>query len=142
MYFEGLNSNFCDFIENKIRYTTHTKISEILINPLYDIENHDNFYEVHPLFNYDTCTSTNPKDHTKGNTLILIKDQETLLSFDSQESTMDYTEASTVQEIDDIRYTLYYTYNNVTGEPAPFQMTSAGRSTDRNGYFLDSEVIE
>ena len=142
MYFEGLNSDFCNFIENKIRYTYHVKISQMFDNPLFNIVNHTNFYEVCPLFNYDSCTSSNPKDHTGSNVLILQKYGDTLISFDSTEESVSFSEASTVQVINNIKYTLYYTSNTVTGEPAPFKITSAGGVTDKNGYFLDSEVVE
>lgn len=141
MYFEGLNSDFCDFIEDKIRYIYHVKVADVIYNGLFQFIEHENFFELKPLFNYDSCTSNNPKDHTEGNTLILEKDYATLLSFESREELMEFSETSTVQIIEDIRYTLYYTFNPLTGEPVPFKMTSSGNVTDEYGYFLDSEVI-
>ena len=141
MYFEGLNSNFCNFMAEKIRYTYNVRLNQIYDNPLFIIITHDNFYEVYPLFNYDQCSSSNSKDYTSNKILILQKKQDTVLSFESDEDTITYSESSTVQVIDNIRYTLYYTYNSVTGEPAPYKMTSSGGVTDKHGYFLDSEVI-
>ena len=141
MYFEGLNSSFCNFIEEKIRYTYNVPINQLYDNPLFIIISHNHFYEVYPLFNYDQCISSNNKDHTTGKVLILEKKDDTVLSFESSEDTISYTESSTVQVIDNIQYTLYYTFNNVTGEPVPYKMTSSGGVTDKHGYFLDSEVI-
>lgn len=141
MYFEGLDSEFCEFLENKVLYNYHVRLKNIFDNNLFHVVDHDNFYEVHPLFNYETCVSSNPKDHIEGNTLILQKNNDTLLTFESSENVVDYIEVSKVQIIDDIKYTLFYTYNRITNEPAPFKMTSAGKVTDKNGYFLDSEVV-
>ena len=66
----------------------------------------------------------------------------TMLSFKADINTMTVSEISTVTTIDNIKYTLYYTYDSITGEPAPHQMTSCGSSTDENAYYLDSEVVE
>ena len=142
MYFQGLNSDFCDFIEGKIRYTYHINVRNMVENGLFHFIEHDSFFEVKPVFNYDTCTSSNSKDHTEGNTLILQKNYDTIVTFESNEEVMEFNEASTVQVIGDIQYTLFYTYNALTGEPAAFKMTSAGHVTDKYGYFLDSEVAE
>lgn len=141
MYFGGLNTNFSNWIENKIRYTYYVKLINIIGDDLFYVEEYPHFYRVNPLFNYDTCTSSNPKDYTSGNTLILQKEQNTLLTFKSNEETITCNEAKTIQVIENIKYTLYYTYNSVTGEPAPNQMTTAGKMTDDNGYYLNSEVI-
>lgn len=141
MYFEGLNSEFCQFIENKVQYNLHTTVQEILELPeLFQIRTRDDYYEVIPLFNYTTCTSNNPKDYLYQNILILQKNNNTKITFTSNNPIMTYTETTQTLTLNNITYTLYYTYNPVTGEPAPGEMTSIGVPTDKNGYYLDSEV--
>jgi hypothetical protein len=54
---------------------------------------------------------------------------------------MEYSEMKSEKTIEGIKYTVYYTYDNVTGEPARFKMTSSGNVTDMNGYYIDSEVV-
>ena len=143
IYDEGLNSDFCNFIAEKVKYNLYISVTDILTNPLFDVTTHTNFYEVKPLFNYDKVTSSNPKDHTENNNvLILQKIGTTMLSFKSNQPVIEYTEQTTETTIDNIKYTLYYTYDPITSEPAPHKRTSNGNTTDEYGYYLDSEVIE
>lgn len=142
IYNEGLNSDFCNFISEKVGYNLYISITDILTSPLFSVTTHDEFYEVKPLFNFDTVTSSNPKDHTGNNhVLILQKIGTTMISFKSNQPIIDYAELKTETTIDNIKYTLYYTYDSITGEPAPFKKTSNGNTTDKNGYYLDSEVV-
>jgi hypothetical protein len=102
----------------------------------------DSHYIIKPLFNFDNVTSTNPKDHTENNGVLIIRrTASTLLSFNSNVDTMEYSEMKSEKTIQGIKYTVYYTYDNVTGEPAPNRMTSGGNVTDMNGYYIDSEVV-
>lgn len=142
IYNQGLNSPFANWIAEKVRYTLDISIEEMLDIGLFDITAHDNYYEVHPLFNYDTVTSSNPNDHTENkNTVILQKNNTTTLSFKSNTEIMEYKETIMEQIIDNIKYTIHYTYDPITNEPAPYKPTSNGNTTDENGYYLDSEVI-
>ena len=142
IYNEGLNSDFCNFIAEKVKYNLYIKVSDVLTSPLFNVTSHDNYYEVLPLFNFDSVTSSNPNDHTDNNkVLILLKDNDTMLSFKSDSAVIDYSEMKTESTIEDIKYTLYYTYDSITGEPAPNRMTTSGNVTDEHAYFLDSEVI-
>ena len=142
MYNEGLNSDFCKFMAEKVKYNLYITVAEILTSPLFQVTSHDSYYEVLPLFNFDSVTSSNPNDNTSNNkVLILLKDNTTRLSFKSSIPIMQVSEIQTETILDDIKYTLYYTYDNITGEPAPHQMTSSGNVTDDNAYYLDSEVI-
>ena len=143
IYDEGLNSDFCKFIAEKVGCNLYISITDILTSDLFSVTTHDEFYEVHPLFNFDSVTSSNPKDHTNNpKVLILQKIGTTMLSFKSNQPIIDYSELKTETTIDNTKYTLWYTYDSVTGEPAPFKKTSNGNVTDKNGYYLDSEIIE
>ena len=143
MYNQGLNSSFANFIEEKVKYNLYISVADILTSPLFDVTVNDTNYLVKPLFNFDSVVSSNPDDHTNNNNvLILNKITTTMLSFKADINTMTVSEISTVTTIDNIKYTLYYTYDSITGEPAPHQMTSCGSSTDENAYYLDSEVVE
>jgi hypothetical protein len=114
----------------------------MLSNPLFDITNHSDYYEVKPLFNFDTVTSTNPIDKTDNpKVLILEKKGDTKLSFKSNQPIIEYEEHISETTIDNIKYTLHYTYDPITSEPAPHKKTSNGNITDEYGYYLDSEVI-
>ena len=142
IYNEGLNSDFCKFIAEKVGCNLYISITNMLTSSLFNVNTHDDFYEVHPLFNFDSVTSSNPKDHTSNNkVLILQKIGTTMLSFTSNQPIIDYSEFKNETTIDNIKYTLYYTYDTNTGEPAPYKRTSNGNTTDKNGYYLDSEVI-
>jgi hypothetical protein len=55
--------------------------------------------------------------------------------------TMEYSEIKSETTIDGVKYTLYFTYDKFTGEPARHKMTSSGNVTDEYGYYLDSEVV-
>jgi len=127
----------------KVRNSLYISIADILTSPLFQTTTHTNFYEVKPLFNYDSVVSDNPKDHTENHkTLILQKIPTTMLSFTNNQPIIDYSEFVSEQTIDNIHYTLYYTYDSQTMEPAPYKKTSNGNTTDKNGYYLDSEIIE
>ena len=143
IYDEGLNSDFCNFIAEKIRYNLYITVADILTSPLFDVTTYTDYYMIKPLFNFDTVTSTNPIDKTDNpKVLIIAKDNTTRLSFKSNQPVIDYTEHVTETTIDNIHYTLYYTYDSQTMEPAPYKKTSNGNTTDKNGYYLDSEIIE
>ena len=143
IYNQGLNSDFCNFMAEKIQYPLYISIEDILTSPLFQTTTHENFYEVKPLFNFDSVVSDNPKDHTQNHkTLILQKIPTTMLSFTNNQPIIDYSEFVSEQTIDNIHYTLYYTYDSQTMEPAPYKKTSNGNTTDKNGYYLDSEIIE
>ena len=143
IYNQGLNSDFCEFMAEKVRNSLYISIEDILTSPLFQTTTHENFYEVKPLFNYDSVVSDNPKDHTQNHkTLILQKIPTTMLSFTNNQPIIDYSEFVSEQTIDNIHYTLYYTYDSQTMEPAPYKKTSNGNTTDKNGYYLDSEIIE
>ena len=142
MYFEGLNSDFANFMENKVKYNLYLNVYNMVwSNPLFIIQTFDDFYRFVPLFNFDSVTSSDPGDHPTNKVLILKKDYTTMISFKSDMETMEYSEIKTENTIDDIKYTLYYTYDKLTGEPARYKMTSSGNVTDENGYYLDSEVV-
>ena len=142
MYFEGLNSPFARFMENKIKYNLYITIEDILDNDLFDVTTHDNFYEVAPIFNFDSVTSSNPLDHVENNkTLILQKIDTTKLSFKSNMPIREFAEVQSITTIDNIKYTVYYTYDSTTSEPASGKMTSSGNTTDEHGYYVDSEVV-
>lgn len=148
MYNEGLDSDLCNWMEEKVKCTFYMKIADIpslLGGGLFwnqtEPEAFQDYCAIVPLFNYDSCTSSNPKDHTEGTILILEKNPDTMLYFKSNTPIMNYKEMKTETIIDNIRYTLYYTYDETTGEPAPGKMTSNGNVTDEHGYYLDSEVI-
>ena len=82
MYNQGLNSSFAKWMAEKVKYNLYIKVSDVLTSPLFKVTSHDNYYEVLPLFNFDTVTSSNPDDHTSNNkVLILLKDNDTMLSF-------------------------------------------------------------
>ena len=143
IYNQPLNSDFCEFMAEKVRNSLYISIEDILTSPLFQTTTHENFYEVKPLFNFDSVVSDNPKDHTQNHkTLILQKIPETMLSFTNNQPIIDYSEFVSEQTIDNIHYTLYYTYDSQTMEPAPYKKTSNGNTTDKNGYYLDSEIIE
>jgi len=143
IYNQPLNSEFCEFMAEKVRNSLYISIEDILTSPLFQTTTHENFYEVKPLFNYDSVVSDNPKDHTQNHkTLILQKIPTTMLSFTNNQPIIDYSEFVSEQTIDNIHYTLYYTYDSQTMEPAPYKKTSNGNTTDKNGYYLDSEIIE
>lgn len=143
IYNQPLNSDFCEFMAEKVRNSLYISIADILTSPLFQTTTHENFYEVKPLFNFDSVVSDNPKDHTQNHkTLILQKIPTTMLSFTNNQPIIDYSEFVSEQTIDNIHYTLYYTYDSQTMEPAPFKKTSNGNTTDKNGYYLDSEIIE
>ena len=142
IYDEGLNSDFCRFMAGIVKYNYHTTVTNILTSNLFNVTTHDNYYEVKPLFNYDTCESSNPKDHTNNpKVLILQKIGTTQITFRSDNKIIDYSEMKTETTIDNLKYTLYYTYDTITAEPAPNKLTSNGNVTDKNGYYLDCEVI-
>jgi hypothetical protein len=127
----------------KVRNSLYISIADILTSNLFNVTTHENFYEVKPLFNFDSVVSDNPKDHTQNHkTLILQKIPTTMLSFTNNQPIIDYSEFVSEQTIDNIHYTLYYTYDSQTMEPAPYKKTSNGNTTDKNGYYLDSEIIE
>lgn len=143
IYNQPLNSDFCEFMAEKVRNSLYISIEDILTSPLFQTTTHENFYEVKPLFNFDSVVSDNPKDHTQNHkTLILQKIPTTMLSFTNNQPIIDYSEFVSEQTIDNIHYTLYYTYDSQTMEPAPYKKTSNGNTTDKNGYYLDSEIIE
>jgi hypothetical protein len=143
MYNEGLNSSFAQFMEEKVKYHLYISVGEVLVSPLFNATTTDTNYTVRPLFNFNNVTSSNPNDHTENkDVLILEKDTSTLLYFKADVNVMTVSEFSNETTIDDIKYTLYYTYDSITGEPAPHRMTSCGASTDENGYYLDSVVVE
>ena len=143
IYNQPLNSEFCEFMAEKVRNSLYISIEDILTSPLFQVTTHTNFYEVKPLFNFDSVVSDNPKDHTQNHkTLILQKIPTTMLSFTNNQPIIDYSEFVSEQTIDNIHYTLYYTYDSQTMEPAPYKKTSNGNTTDKNGYYLDSEIIE
>ena len=142
IYNEGLNSDFANFIAEKVKYNLYIQVADVLTSNLFSVTSHDSYYEVLPLFNFDSVTSSNPNDKTDNNkVLILHKDNTTMLSFKSNVPIMQVSEIKTETILDDIKYTLYYTYDNITGEPAPHQMTTSGNVTDDHAYYLDSEVI-
>lgn len=142
IYNECLNSAFAKFMAEKVKYNLYIQVADVLTSPLFQVTSHDSYYEVLPLFNFDSVTSSNPDDHTDNKkVLILLKDNTTMLSFKSNVPIMQVSELKTEKILDDIKYTLYYTYDNTTGEPAPHQMTTSGNVTDDNAYYLDSEVI-
>lgn len=143
IYNQPLNSEFCEFMAEKVRNSLYISIEDILTSNLFQTTTHEKFYEVKPLFNYDSVVSDNPKDHTQNHkTLILQKIPTTMLSFTNNQPIIDYSEFVSEQTIDNIHYTLYYTYDSQTMEPAPYKKTSNGNTTDKNGYYLDSEIIE
>ena len=143
MYFEGLNSTFANFIAEKVKYNVYVPVAYIWLNPLLSVDtSNDSHYIIKPLFNFDNVTSTNSKDHTENNEVLIIRrTASTLLSFNSNVDTMEYSEMKSEKTIEGIKYTLYYTYDKITGEPARYKMTSSGNVTDENGYYLDSEVV-
>ena len=142
IYNEGLNSDFCNFIAEKVRYNLYITVADILTNPLFQVTTYDDYYMIKPLFNFDNVTSTNPNDNTSNNNVLIIeKNNNTRLSFKSNQPVIDYEEHTTETIIDNIKYTLHYTYDPVTSEPAPYKRTSNGNTTDEYGYYLDSEVI-
>ena len=142
IYNEGLNSDFCNFIAEKVKYNLYITVADVLTSPLFDVTTYTDYYMIKPLFNFDTVTSTNPIDKTDNNkVLIIAKDNTTRLSFKSNQPVIDYEEHTTETIIDNIKYTLHYTYDPVTSEPAPYKRTSNGNTTDEYGYYLDSEVI-
>ena len=142
IYNERLNSDFCNFIAEKVRYNLYITVADVLTSPLFDVTTYTDYYMIKPLFNFDTVTSTNPIDKTDNNkVLIIAKDNTTRLSFKSNQPVIDYEEHTTETIIDNIKYTLHYTYDPVTSEPAPNKRTSNGNITDEYGYYLDSEVI-
>ena len=143
IYNQPLNSEFCEFMAEKVRNSLYISIEDILTSNLFQVITHENFYEVKPLFNFDSVVSDNPKDHTQNHkTLILQKIPTTMLSFTNNQPIIDYSEFVSEQTIDNIHYTLYYTYDSQTMEPSPYKKTSNGNTTDKNGYYLDSEIIE
>ena len=143
IYDEGLNSDFCNFIAEKVKYNLYITVADVLTSPLFQVTTYTDYYMIKPLFNFDTVTSTNPIDKTDNNkVLIIAKDNTTRLSFKSNQPVIDYEEHTTETIIDNIKYTLHYTYDPVTSEPAPYKRTSNGNTTDEYGYYLDSEVIE
>ena len=143
IYNEGLNSDFCNFIAEKVKYNLYITVADVLTSPLFDVTTYTDYYMIKPLFNFDTVTSTNPIDKTDNNkVLIIAKDNTTRLSFKSNQPVIDYEEHITETIIDNIKYTLHYTYAPVTSDPAPNKRTSNGNITDEYGYYLDSEVIE
>jgi hypothetical protein len=143
MYNEGLNSEFCKFMEEKVKYTLTITVEDILDSDLFDVTTQDELYLVKPLFNFDTVTSSNPEDHTSNKyALVLQKIDTTKLFFKSNTQIREYEELTTENTIDNIKYTLHYTYDKITGEPAPNKLTSNGNTTDENGYYLDCEVVE
>ena len=142
IYNEGLNSDFCNFIAEKVRYNLYITVADVLTSPLFDVTTYTDYYMIKPLFNFDTVTSTNPNDNTSNNNVLIIeKDNTTRLSFKSNQPIIEYAEHTTETIIDNIKYTLHYTYDPVTSEPAPYKRTSNGNTTDEYGYYLDSEVI-
>ena len=142
IYDEGLNSDFCNFIAEKVRYNLYITVEDILTSPLFDVTTYTDYYMIKPLFNFDSVTSTNPNDNTRNNNVLIIeKDNTTRLSFKSNQPIIEYSEHTTETTIDNIKYTLHYTYDPVTSEPAPYKRTSNGNTTDEYGYYLDSEVI-
>lgn len=142
MYIEGLNSDFANFIAEKVKYNLYIQVADVLTSNLFSVTSHDSYYEVLPLFNFDSVTSSNPNDKTDNNkVLILHKDNTTMLSFKSNQPVTNYEEHITETIIDNIKYTLHYTYDPVTSEPVPHRMTTSGNVTDEYGYYLDSEVI-
>ena len=142
MYFEGLNSSFCNFMEEKVKYNLYLSVESVLEHSLFETESTSYYYRILPLFNFDSVTSTDSEDHTENNNaLILKKNTATLLSFKSDMDTMEYSEIKSETTIDGVKYTLYFTYDKFTGEPARHKMTSSGNVTDEYGYYLDSEVV-
>ena len=143
IYNEGLNSDFANFIAEKVKYNLYISVADVLTRTdLFQVTTNNENYIVKPLFNFDSVTSSNPDDHTGNNkVLVLNKDTSTMLSFKSNVPIIEVSEMKTETILDDIKYTLYYTYDNITGEPAPHQMTSSGNVTDDHAYYLDSEVI-
>ena len=143
MYFEGLNSTFANFIAEKVKYNLYVPVAYIWLNPLLSVDTSNaSHYIIKPLFNFDNVTSTNSKDHTENNNVLIIRRvTSTLLSFNSNVDTMEYSEMKSEKTIDGIKYTLYYTYDKITGEPARYKMTSSGNVTDEYGYYLDSEGV-
>jgi hypothetical protein len=142
IYDEGLNSDFCNFIAEKVKYNLYITVADILTNPLFDVITYTDYYMIKPLFNFDSVTSTNLNDNTSNNNVLIIeKNNNTRLSFKSNQPVIDYDERTTETIIDNIKYTLHYTYDPVTSEPAPYKRTSNGNTTDEYGYYLDSEVI-
>ena len=143
MYFEGLNSEFANFIGEKVKYNLYVPVANIWLNPLLDVDiGNSSHYIIKPLFNFNSVTSTNSKDHTENNNVLIIRRvASTMLSFKSDIDLMEYSEMKSEKTIDGIKYTLYYTYDANSGDPLPYKMTSSGNMTDEYGYYLDSEVV-
>ena len=143
IYNEGLDSDFCNFMAEKVKYNLYISVADILTSDLFQVTAHNHYYKVCPLFNFDTAESSNKDDNTDNKkVLILAKKPETMIMFRSENTIIEYGEIKNETIIDDIKYTLYYTYDAVTGEPAPYKQTSNGNITDKNGYYVDSEIIE
>lgn len=145
IYDEGLNSDFCNFITEKVGYNLHTTLDNLLSSDLCESEFlGGNIVKIYPLFNFDTVTSSNSLNHTENNNVLIVNNYypSTLFSFKSNQPVLEYEENVSETIIDNIKYTLHYTYDSVTGEPAPYKKTSNGNITDEYGYYLDSEVVQ
>ena len=145
IYDEGLNSDFCNFITEKVGYNLHTTLDNLLLSDLCESESlGGNIVKIYPLFNFDTVTSSNSLNHTENNNVLIVNNYyvDTLFSFKSNQPVLEYEENVSETIIDNIKYTLHYTYDSVTGEPAPYKKTSNGNITDEYGYYLDSEVVQ
>ena len=144
IYDEGLNSSFCEFIAEKVKYNMYISVSDFITSGLCERTFvGGGLVKIYPVFNFDSVTSSNPLDHTENNNVLIVQNNEdTMLSFKSNQPVLDYNENVTVTVIDNIRYTLHYTYDSASGEPAPYKKTSNGDITDEYGYYLDSEVVQ
>lgn len=141
IYNEGLNSSFCNFIAEKVEYTLFISLEDLMSTELcrYTFIG-GGLIMIKPLFNFTNVTSSNPMDNTENNKVLILQYKETtMLSFHSNQPILAYDELQIESVIDGVRYTLYYTYDKITGEPAPFKKTSNGNVTDKYGYYMDSE---
>lgn len=143
IFSEKLNSAFCNFIEGKVKLNRDYPVNETWQLPIFIPKAHvEGFYEIIPLFNYDNCVSTNPKDKILDNVLIIQRKQGNRVSFESENNVMEYAEETMQMIMDDIIYTIHFTYDPLTGEPVPGKLTYNGNVTDKNGYYVDSQVLD
>lgn len=114
MYFKDITDEELTQFHNKVHINYKTKISNILNNDLFEIEQINDLIKIIPLFYFDNAYSSNSNDKLIDNKLFLCEYKgDTELIFDTNDKNLNCG-ILTYDENDTI---IIYLYNQLTGKP-------------------------